>query len=326
MSDSKKILLSGIQPSGQLHVGNYFGAIRQFVEYQDDYDTYISIVNFHALTTVQDKKKLHEYTINAVIDHLAVGLDPQKATIFLQSDVPEVAELAWIFNTLVTVPYLERGVAYKDKIAQGHEASAGLLTYPVLQAADILIMHADVVPVGKDQEQHLEMTRDIAKKFNTVFGNTFKLPKALIKKEVAVVPGTDGQKMSKSYNNTIPLFASKKEIEKAVMSIPTDSRKPEEPKDPEKDTVFQLHTLFTPKEKLKDIREGYEKGGLSYAESKKMLVEAVESFVAPLRERRKEIAQDTDAIRHVLENGAEKAREQAMLVMHDVHEKIGLYA
>lgn len=318
----KKTLLSGIQPSGQLHIGNYFGAMRQFVEYQEAYDTYISIVNFHALTTVHDRKKLEEDTLNAVIDHLAVGLDPEKATLFLQSDVPEVAELAWIFNTLVTVPYLERGVAYKDKIAQGYEASSALLTYPVLQAADILIMNANVVPVGQDQQQHVEMTRDIAQKFNNTFGQTFIMPKALIEKDVAVVPGTDGQKMSKSYGNTIPLFASDEDIKKAVMGIPTDSKSPEEPKDPEQDITFQLHTLFAGAA-LDAIREGYEKGGLSYADSKHMLVENIKKFVAPMRERREAIAADKKSIAQILENGAEKARSQAMLVMQNVREKIG---
>lgn len=321
--EEKKTLLSGIQPSGQLHVGNYFGAMRQFVDYQEEYDTYISIVNFHALTTVQDRKKLQGDTFNAVVDHLAVGLDPQKSTIFLQSEVPEVTELAWIFNTLVTVPYLERGVSYKDKVSQGQEASSGLLTYPVLQAADILIMNADVVPVGQDQKQHLEMARDIAQKFNVAYGETFTSPKSLIREGVAVVPGVDGQKMSKSYGNTIPLFASDKEIEKMVMSIPTDSKSPEEPKDPEKDIVFQLHKLFAG-DKLDGIREGYEKGGLSYADSKKELAGSIVNFVRPMRERREEIMSEPKTVLRILENGAEKARSRAMLLMHDIREKVGL--
>jgi len=315
MAEQKKVLLSGIQPSGQLHIGNYFGALRQFVELQEQYDTYISIVNYHALTTVQDGKRLSELTRDAVIDHIAVGLDPKKATLFLQSDVPEVAELAWIFNTLVTVPYLERGVAYKDKTAQGAEPTAGLLTYPVLQAADILIVNADFVPVGADQKQNIEFARDIAQKFNNTFGEIFTLPEAIIKDEVAVVPGIDGEKMSKSYNNTIPLFSSRDEIEKAVMRIVTDSsgERPE--------NVYAIHKLFRDEKELEKL---YEEHAGKYQVLKEALVEDIDVFIAPLRERRKQIAGDIDSIDQILENGAERARSQAMLIMHDVREKVGL--
>lgn len=310
-----KTLLSGIQPSGELHIGNYFGALKQFIDLQEKYETFISIVNYHALTTVQNPQKLKENTLNAAIDHLAAGLDPKKATLFVQSDVPEVTELAWIFNTLVTVPYLERGVSYKDKVAQGHEASAGLLTYPVLQAADILIMQADAVPVGKDQKQHIEYARDIAEKFNNVFDTTFTLPEALIPEAVAVVPGIDGQKMSKSYGNTIPLFASRNEIQERVMSIVTDSDSgvPE--------NVFAIHTLFKDGEELKKLYKEHEG---KYKKLKEALIEDIDAFIAPLREKREAIIEDTNAVLQILENGAERAQSLARKTMHKVRDNVGL--
>ena len=322
MAENKKTLLSGIQPSGKLHIGNYFGAMKQFVEYQDTYNTYISIVNYHTLTTLQDKEKLLSYTIDAVIDHLAVGLNPEKAVIFLQSDLPAVTELTWIFDCIMTVPYLERGVAYKEKIDRGIIPSMGLLNYPVLQAADILVMDADVVPVGADQKQHIEYARDIAEKFNNTFGQTLKLPNAIIKEEVSVIPGLDGKKMSKSYGNTIPLFASDEEIRNLVMSIPTDSKSVDEPKDPEKDIVYQLHKLFAG-EHLEKITEGYERGGLPYSESKKMLVEEITSFVAPLRERREKIAAKPEYVKDILKEGGKKAQEKAKQKMNEVREMVG---
>ena len=322
MAENKKTLLSGIQPSGKLHIGNYFGAMKQFVEYQDTYNTYISIVNYHTLTTLQDKEKLLSYTIDAVIDHLAVGLNPEKAVIFLQSDLPAVTELTWIFDCIMTVPYLERGVAYKEKIDRGIIPSMGLLNYPVLQAADILVMDADVVPVGADQKQHIEYARDIAEKFNNTFGQTLKLPNAIIKEEVSVIPGLDGKKMSKSYGNTIPLFASDEEIRSLVMSIPTDSKSVDEPKDPEKDIVYQLHKLFAG-EHLEKITEGYERGGLPYSESKKMLVEEITSFVAPLRERREKIAAKPEYVKDILKEGGKKAQEKAKQKMNEVREMVG---
>lgn len=323
MSQEKKILLSGIQPSGRPHIGNYFGAMKQFVDYQEEYDTHVFIANYHTLTTIQDPEVLAHNTLDLAIDYLAVGLDPEKITLYLQSDVPEVTELTWIFNTLVTVPYISRAHAFKDKTARGIEASVGLFDYPVLMAADILLPGADIVPVGEDQRQHVEIARDIAEKFNATFGDTFKLPKAIIPEAVAVIPGTDGQKMSKSYNNTIPLFATDEEIEKAVMSIPTDSKAVDEPKDPDKDIVFQLHTLFAG-ESLPEIRKGYVEGGLSYADSKKILIEEVQTFVTPLRERRAEIAKDSEHVRQVLKNGGERVREQAHSRMYDIRSKIGL--
>ena len=321
---SKQILLSGIQPSGDLHLGNYFGAIRQFVENQDKFETYISIVNYHALTTIQDSEKLKEFTFNAVLDHLAAGLDPEKTSIFLQSDLPEVTELAWIFETIITVPYLERAHAFKDKVAKGIEATAGLFNYPALMAADILIMNADIVPVGEDQRQHIEYARDIAEKFNRVYGETFVIPKEYIIKKAGIVPGIDGQKMSKSYGNTIPLFAEDPEIERLVMSIPTDSKSVDEPKNPNIDNVFKLHTLFAIGQDLKDIREGYEKGGLSYVESKKILIKNIQNFIAPMRERRAEIVKSGDMVHQALREGVIKTRQRALPIMERVRQAIGL--
>lgn len=323
-SSSTKRLLSGIQPSGALHIGNYFGALKQFVDFQEEYDTYISVVNFHAMTTIQNGEKLSALTYDAVVDLLALGLDPTKATLFLQSDLPEVTELTWIFNCLITVPFLERAVAYKDKVAQGLTPNVGLFDYPVLQASDILIMNPDRVPVGQDQKQHVEYARDIAEKFNATFGETFKLPEAYIKEDVAIVPGIDGRKMSKSYGNQIPLFASPEELKKQVMAIVTDSKEPHEPKDPDQDNVFALHKLFTPEAELAEIHEGYEKGGLGYGDSKKILLRHIEDFIAPLRENRARIFADREYVFGVLEEGKRKTRDIALPMMELVREKVGL--
>jgi tryptophanyl-tRNA synthetase len=321
---AKKILLSGIQPSGALHIGNYFGAIKQFVHLQDSHENYIFIANYHALTTIQDKKTLEKNTLDVAIDYLAAGLEKEKTTLFLQSDVPEVTELTWILNTLVTVPYLQRAHSYKDKVAKGLEPTMGLFDYPVLMAADILLADADVVPVGQDQKQHVEYARDIAEKFNNAYGQTFKIPEPLILDDVAVIPGTDGQKMSKSYNNTIPLFATRDEIQKAVMSIPTDSQPVDAKKDPEKDLVFQFHKLFAPENILETIEQGYRLGGLGYADSKKMLIEEIDAFIAPIRERRAEIAKDEKQVRDVLREGGKKARARAQEKMFEIRQRVGL--
>ena len=311
----KKILLSGIQPSGRLHIGNYFGAMKQFVELQDTYDTNISIVNYHALTTVGDANKLKEDTIGAVIDHLAVGLDPKKVTLFLQSDIPQLTELAWIFNTLITVPYLSRAVAYKDKVAQGIEASVGLFYYPVLMAADILLPQADIVPVGADQKQHVEIARDIASKFNQKYGDTFVLPEALIQEAVAVVPGIDGRKMSKSYNNTIPLFASKDEIVKQVMTIVTDSsgERPE--------NVYAIHKLFKEESELEKL---YEENTGNYKILKEALIEDIDVYIIPFRNKREELEKNRDAIIEILKKGGEKIRNEAEEKMKEIRKRIGI--
>jgi len=317
---SKKILLSGVQPTGTLHIGNYFGAIRQFVDLQDKYDTRIFIADFHAITTVQDKELLSRNIYDIVCDYLALGLDPEKIVLFQQSKIPEVAELTWYLNCLTTVPYLERAHAYKDKVANGKEPSVGLFDYPILMAADILIQDAHVVPVGQDQKQHIEFARDIAEKFNRVYGETFRLPEPLIMDTVAIVPGTDGRKMSKSYGNTIPLFATEEEIKKAVMSIPTDSRGKDEVKNPDDLVLYQIHKLFndTP-----EIRAGYTQG-LGYKDAKEMLIADINAWIAPLREKRALIAADKKMVLKVLEHGAQQARTIVEEKMKEVREKIGL--
>lgn len=323
MSKKKEILLSGIQPSGTQHIGNYFGAIQRFVEMQDEYQSYVMIADLHALTSLHDREQLRENILDVAITYLSVGLDPEKVVLFRQSDVPEHTELAWIFNCLVTVPYMQRAHAYKDKVAKGISPSLGLLAYPMLQAADILIYRPDIVPVGEDQRQHVEYTRDVAGKFNEIFGETFTLPKPRIEKSVGVIPGTDGNKMSKSAGNDIKLFATDDEIEKAVMKIPTDSQAVDAPKNPEDDHIFALHKLFAG-EKLKEIRQGYEKGGLSYGDSKKMLIEEIISYVTPLREKREKIASDRAMVLDVLEEGRKKASKRARETMERVRDNVGL--
>lgn len=321
---TKKILLSGIQSTGALHIGNYFGAMKQFVEMQDNYDCRIFVANFHSVTTVQDKAMLEKLTRDVVIDYLAIGLDPEKVTIFLQSATPQVTELMWYFNCLTTVPYLMRAHSYKDKVANGKEPSAGLFTYPMLMAADILIHDADVVPVGQDQKQHVEFARDVAIKFNNAYGETFKLPEPMILSDVAVVPGLDGQKMSKSYGNTIPLFAEDSEIEKLCMSVVTDSLVPADPKDPETSNLFKLHSLFLNETEKAELAEKYRAGGLGYKDAKMMLAESVKQFIAPMRERRNKIAADTEYVDSVLKAGAEKANKIATAKLAEVRNRVGI--
>lgn len=322
MSD-KKIMLSGVQPTGEPHIGNYFGAMRQFVEFQDKYKGFIFVANYHALTGNPAKENLLANSKNVVATYLALGLDPKKTTLFLQSDIPEVTELMVIFNNLITVPYLMRAHAYKDAEAKGKEINAGTFEYPVLMASDILLYNADIVPVGQDQKQHVEYARDIAEKFNRVYGETFKLPEPYVLEDVKTVVGTDGRKMSKSYGNTIPLFAPYEEIKKAVMSIPTDSKGVDEAKDPESCNVFALHKLFS-EDNLKAVEGRYRNGGIGYKESKEILIENIEKFIAPLREKRKEIIADDAFIMQTLKDGKEVAQKIAREKMAEVREKIGL--
>ncbi len=324
MSEKRKILLSGIQPSGTMHIGNYFGAIRQFVEMQDQYDSRVFIADLHAITTVQNKEKLSESILNVAMDYIACGLDPEKMILFKQSDAPEVAELAWYFNCITTMAYLERATAYKDANQKAKEVTVGLFDYPMLMAADILIQDADVVPVGADQKQHVEYARDTAQKFNNIYGETFKIPEPMILKEVAIVPGTDGRKMSKSYGNTIPLFGTDEEIKKAVMSIVTDSKTPEDLKDPEVCNIFALHKLFSNDKELKDLRLRYEKGGLGYKESKDMLLAEILAYIGPMREKRKEYENNPEKVLEILKNGREKVRVKIMEKMKEVRKNIGL--
>ncbi|OGI80135.1 tryptophan--tRNA ligase [Candidatus Nomurabacteria bacterium RIFCSPHIGHO2_12_40_11] len=312
---SKKVFLSGIQPSGKPHIGNYFGMMKQLLGQPEDYEVYVLIVDYHAMKSVRDSKEMKENIIAVVLDYLALGLDPNKVTFFKQSDVSEHTELCWIFDTITTMPYLMRAHAFKDAEAKNKEIDVGTFNYPMLMAADILLYGPDIIPVGADQKQHIEIARDTALKFNNTYGETFKLPEAMIMKEVAIIPGTDGQKMSKSYNNTIPLFAEYEEIKKAVMSIVTDYRGgvPQ--------NVFAIHKLFRNENELNKIYA--EKAG-KYKELKELLVEDLEKFIAPLREKRKEFAKDIPKALAILKAGGEKAKKVASAKMDEVREKIGV--
>ncbi len=321
VSSGKPRLVSGVKPTGRIHIGNYFGAIRQLVELQDTHDAFIFIPNLHALTeNTLSRETLVQYTTDAVLDYLAVGLDPAKTTIFKQSDVPAHANLAWVFDCLVTVPYLMRAHAFKDAEAKGKEVSAGTFTYPVLMAADILLYDAVVVPVGKDQKQHVEYARDIALKFNNQFGELFSLPEDLIIENASVIPGTDGRKMSKSYENTIPLFASDEEIAKAVMSIATDSRGRDEAKNPDELVLYQIHRYFNDSSELKSQYAQ----GLGYGDAKKMLINDIIAFVTPLRARRAKYAGNPELVRDILIRGAMHANDVAMQKLFKVYEAVGL--
>ncbi|MBI1974350.1 MAG: tryptophan--tRNA ligase [Candidatus Zambryskibacteria bacterium] len=311
----KNILLSGVKPTGRPHIGNFFGAMKQFVELQNEYEAHIFIADLHALTTIQNRKELEENTLGVLLDYLAIGLDPEKTVIYKQSDVPEVAELAWIFNCLTTMPYLSRAHAYKDAEAKNKEVNVGLFGYPLLMAADILLPGADVVPVGQDQKQHVEIARDTAEKFNRIFGDTFKLPEPLILENAAVVPGTDGQKMSKSYGNTIGLFASDGEIEKAVMSIVTDSDS-EIPQN-----VYAIHSLLRDKTELNAL---YAENKGQYKKLKELLVEDLKNFVRPMREKRQAFKKDIPMVMEVLKLGGKTARAHTEEKMEEVRAKVGL--
>ncbi|ETB63757.1 TPA: tryptophan--tRNA ligase [Candidatus Nomurabacteria bacterium] len=321
---TKKRLLSGIQPSGTIHIGNYFGAIKQFVDLQDSYEAFIFIADFHAMTTIQNKKELSNNILNVAMDYLACGLDPKNVHLFKQSDIPSVTELTWYFNCIITMPFLERATAYKDAYQKAKEINVGLFDYPVLMASDILIQDADIVPVGQDQRQHLEYARDIAIKFNNIYGETFKLPEALILKEVAIVPGIDGRKMSKSYKNTIPLFGTDEEIKKAVMSIVTDSKRPEDPKDPEECNIFTLHKLFLKGEELLSLKKRYKDGGLSYKESKEMLINEIINFISPMREKRIYYENHKDEVINILKEGASFVKNGITQKMDIIRNKIGV--
>lgn len=318
--------LSGIQPTGPFHWGNYFGAIQQYIALQDECDdgSFYFVANLHALTTVRDKEKLAEYTLAGAMDLLALGLDPDKATLFVQSDVPEVSELCWLLLTGTPMGLLERCVSYKDKLAKGLKADAGLFTYPVLQAADILAYDATVVPVGEDQLQHIEVCRDLAQSFNHHFGETFVLPKGKVLDQSARVPGTDGEKMSKSYGNTLAVFDEVKPQRKQIMRIQTDSRPMEDPKDPEGDVLFDLLKLVANEEELTHWSATYKAGGFGYGDVKKALAEASERYWGPARERRAEWAAKPDDVRDILAAGAAKARERAGETLRRAQEACGL--
>ncbi len=335
-----KRILSGVQPSGKLHLGNYFGAIRQHIALQDEGQCFYFIANYHALTTIretakkqtEDTKKsadpgelLRQYTLDVALDYLALGLDPKKAVFFRQSDVPEVTELAWILATVTNMGLLERAVSYKDKLDKGIEASVGLFTYPVLMAADILIYRSHVVPVGHDQVQHLEMTQDIAGKFNRAFGEVFPIPNYRLTKE-SKVPGVDGQKMSKSYGNTIDIFAEGKPLERTVMGIKTDSTPMGQALDPDKCNVFTLYSLFASDPERAALAADYRAGKIGYGGAKKLLKAKIDEAFGPTRERRRQLVQEPAYVEDVLRDGAKRARAEAQKTMELVRAATGLSA
>jgi tryptophanyl-tRNA synthetase len=316
-------ILSGIQASGVLHIGNYFGMMRPAVALQAEGEAFYFIADFHALTTVRDPRALRENTRRVALDFLACGLDPERAALFRQSDVPQVTELAWILSTAAPMGLLERSHSYKDKLARGMLPSVGLFNYPVLMAADILIYDSDIVPVGKDQKQHIEITRDLAVKMNETFGQIFKLPEARIQAQTQVVPGIDGQKMSKSYGNNIDIFGDEKETRKRVMSVVTDSTPVEASKDPSKSTIFHLYSLVASKNEVGEMQERFLKGGTGYGDFKKQLFEKLWEYFAPMRKRRAEILADKSYIDNVLTRGAQRANEIADKVMKWVRDAVG---
>ncbi len=317
-------ILSGIQPSGALHIGNYFGMMKPAIALQAEGEAFYFIANYHALTSVRDPKTLRENSRRVALDFLACGLDPERAALFLQSDVPQVTELAWILSTIAPMGLLERAHSYKDKLARGMPATVGLFSYPVLMAADILIYDSDLVPVGKDQKQHIEMTRDLAGKINEIFGQIFKMPEPRIQAATEVVPGIDGQKMSKSYGNTIDIFGDEKETRKRVMSIVTDSTPVEAPKDPARSTITQLYSLFASKDELEAMQEKFRKGGTGYGDFKKQLFGKLWEFFAPMRQRREEILRQPGYIDEVLQRGAARANTVANETMARVRNAVGL--
>jgi tryptophanyl-tRNA synthetase len=321
---TRKRVLSGVQPSGKLHLGNYFGAIRQHIALQEDHECFFFIADYHALTSLHDPEQLRANVHDVAVSYLALGLDPAKVAFFRQVDVPEVTELAWILSCVTGMGLLERAHSYKDKIARGLSPSVGLFTYPALMAADILIYRSHLVPVGQDQVQHIEMTRDMAGYFHQCFNTTvFPLPN--YKLDVAAsVPGIDGKKMSKSYGNTIEIFAEGKALKKTVMSIVTDSTPLEAPKDPDKCNVFALYRLFAAEAEQKDLAEKYRAGGLGYGAAKTLLYEKIEAYFAPARQRRQELLKDPGFVEDVLRQGAARARAEAQVTMDLVRKAVGL--
>ena len=317
-------VLSGIQPTGRFHWGNYFGAIRQYIDLQQDNEGFYFIADLHALTTVRDPATLRQNTLDSALDLLALGLDPAKATLFVQSHVPEVSELTWLLMTGAPMGLLERCHAYKEKKANGLVADAGLFTYPVLMSADILAYDSQIVPVGQDQVQHIEVCRDLAGSFNHAFGQTFVLPQAKTLELGAKVPGTDGQKMSKSYDNTLPLFGEVKQIRKQIMRITTDSRPMEEPKEPDEDHLFQLFQLFASPGEVETMAATYRRGGFGYGEVKKAVAEASETYFAAARDKRTELQSNLDYVHETLQRGADRARQVAAQVLERAQQACGL--
>ncbi|KMQ52646.1 Tryptophanyl-tRNA synthetase [Chitinispirillum alkaliphilum] len=317
-------ILSGIKPSGNLHIGNYFGMIKPMVQSQNRGELFCFIANMHSLTTLFDGKKMQEYTNDALLDLLALGIDPEKSVFWVQSDVPEVTELTWYLNNVTPVGLLERSHAYKDAIAKNIPPNNGLFSYPVLMAADILMYQSNVVPVGKDQKQHLEITRDLAAKFNSTYGEVFTLPEPEIHEELAIIPGLDGQKMSKSYGNTIEIFSAEKSLRKKIMSIVTDPTPVEAPKDPDKSTIYSLYKLFASKEQSDTMAEKFKAGGYGYGDAKKELFEVLRDYFLPYRQKREELKNNPKFILEIREFGAEKARKAAQETISKVRELLGV--
>lgn len=322
----KKRILSGVQPSGNPHLGNYLGAMKNHIAMQNEYDSFIFIADLHALTTVRDAKKMHDATMELAMDYLALGLDPEKTVFFRQSDIADHSELAWILSCITPMGLLERAHAYKDAVAKRtKDQTAGLFTYPVLMAADILMYRPDLVPVGKDQKQHIEIARDIAIKFNETFGETFKLPEPYIPEEIASIIGTDGEhKMSKSYGNVIEIFADDAALKKQVMGIKTDSTAVEAPKDPEKSAIYKLYSFFANAQEQKDLAAKFKKGGMGYGDAKKILLEKLLDYFGPARKKRIELQKDLSYVKSVLKKGAQRAQTEATKMMATVRAKTGL--
>lgn len=322
----KKRILSGIQPSGKLHLGNYFGAIKQHIDIQNEQnaDPYYFIANFHAMTTLKNGKELRENTLDVAVDYLALGLDPEKSVFFRQSDVPEVQELAWILACQTGMKFLERAHSYKDKVAKGLNPNVGLFYYPVLMAADILIYRSNVVPVGKDQQQHVEMAQDMAAYFNNTYNTNVLIRPEWRFSPTPKVPGTDGDKMSKSYGNTIDIQDEGKKLKKSVMGIVTDSRSVEASKDPESCNVFAIYKLFASEDEIQELSQQYRAGGTGYGQAKKMLLKKVEEHFAPYREKRQKLLDNLGSVEEVLFSGAKKARAVALETLEEVREVCGV--
>jgi tryptophanyl-tRNA synthetase len=317
-------ILSGIQPSGTLHIANYFAMMKPMIEYQYDHELFCFLVNYHAMTSSQEGDRLRENTIEAAIDFLALGLDPDRAHFWVQSDIPEVTELTWVLSCHTSLGLLERSHSYKDKVARGIVPNAGLFTYPVLMAADILLYKAEIIPVGRDQKQHVEITRDIAIRFNSLYGDVFVIPEPQISEEVAVIPGTDGQKMSKTYGNTIDIFEDEESLKKKVMKIVTDSKTVEEPKDPDTCGLFALYRLFADRGMIERMRERYLGGGVGYGEVKNEIFGLMRDYFKPFREKREYLSRDRGEIIRILKRGADKTRVIAQETIKKVKKVTGL--
>lgn len=316
--------ISGIQPSGKLHIGNYFGMMKPAIDMQKEHETFLFIADYHALTSVRDPNILKNLIKDAVLDFLACGIDPEKVFLYKQSDVPQVHELSWFLSVLAPMGLLERCHSFKDKLAKGLDSTHGLFSYPILMASDILSIKASIVPVGKDQKQHVEVTRDLAIKFNNLYGEVFDLPNPLINERVASIPGVDGQKMSKSYNNVIGIFESDKILEKKIKKIVTDSKNIEDKKDPESCNIFSLYKLFSNADEQKELAKNYYAGGMGYGYAKNSLLKKINQYFEPMREKRLELEADNDYIEDILKNGAKKASLIASDVLKNVKTAVGL--